>query len=229
MGEKETQDVHVWKSVYMYAAAALVFCVLIIAVINLQVVHGRDNSEMSQRNRLEKWEVPADRGVIFDRNGDKIATNIPSFNVVAVPSEVDDESLDETWSLLSKILGASVDEITAKYNDAVESDPLTKKVLLVQDVDRDKILAVGSHSDELAGVRVEHSSKRNYVGGNAFAHLLGYTGEATEDQIAEDEGVDMGDIVGQDGLEYFYDDKFRGTKGEQIVEIDACRQIGGIQ
>ncbi|GAG49773.1 unnamed protein product, partial [marine sediment metagenome] len=56
-------------------------------------------------------------------------------------------------------------------------------------------------------------------------HILGYTGDASTDQIDANEDVDLGDVVGQDGIEYQYDDVLRGEKGVQIIEIDASMNV----
>ncbi len=214
-----------WRTIYLYVFSAVVFAILSIAMVNLQIVHGHEYSRQSEYNRLEEHVIQADRGIIYDRNGNKLAVNVPSFNVVLDPREMSEDDADQYWTYLEGILGISADDLSAKYEEAMDFDPMTKKIVLAQDVTRDQILEIRAESDSLKGVWVDYASKRKYTGGSVFSHILGYTGEADEDLVESDEDVDMGDIVGREGIEYSYDERFRGTKGVRVIEIDAMQNV----
>jgi len=225
VGSVESQHEKGWKSLYIYLISGFLFSVLFVGAVNLQIVHGRENISKSQRNRLEEYEVQADRGVIYDRNGEKIAVNVPSFNISIDPRKINEEDLPHVWGLLGGMLEIESDTLSEQFKSILEQEPLTLSILLAQDVSRDDVLFVRSHADDLPGVQVEYSSKREYVGGKAFSHILGYTGDASTEQIDNNLGIFVGDIVGQDGIEYQYDSRLRGTKGKKIIEIDASYNI----
>lgn len=210
---------------YLYVCACIVFVIILAGIVNLQVVKGKENAERSTQNRLDEIEVDADRGVIYDRNGEKLATNVPSFNVILNPSNLERETINQSLLKVSGILEVSVETLEAAYRDVLEKDNLQKRILLAQDVSRDKILEVRSHTDELDGIEIEYATKRNYLGGPAFSHLLGYTGLASESQIEDRADLGLGDIVGQEGLEYQYDVRLQGRKGVKIVEVDSLMNI----
>ncbi len=87
---------------------------------------------------------------------------------------------------------------------------------------RDAML-VESHRLDLPGVMVEVESQRNYPGGVTAAHLLGYVGEISPEQLEKPEfsGLHQGSIVGQYGVEKSFDRHVRGQAGQKNVEVDA--------
>lgn len=222
-GSTKTQSV--WRVIFLYTSVAIIFVTLFIAMVNLQVVHGLENRMRSEDNSIEEHVIQPDRGVIFDRNGKKLAINVPSFDLILDPREVEEDELSDVWELLSDVVDLSSEDLEKKYDETLEAEPLARRVLLAQDITRDQVLEVRSLADELPGVWIDYSSKRNYVGGNEFSQILGYTGEADQELIESTEGVDMGDIVGREGVESFYDERFRGEKGRRIVEIDAAQNV----
>lgn len=82
---------------------------------------------------------------------------------------------------------------------------------------------VESHRLDMPGVMIQVESQRNYPGGVTAAHLLGYVGEISADQLEKPEFLDLhqGSIVGQYGVEKSYDRHMRGMAGQKSVEVDA--------
>lgn len=226
VGPENGSEQTAWRTLFLYVGSAFAFGVLMISSINLQLVRGNEYLDTSQQNRLEEHEIQPDRGLIYDRNGEKIAVNVSSFNLMINPREAgDDQELASTLELISQVTKEPLEEIRERFDEALEFDSSTQRVLLVQDVSRDEVLKIRSHSDELSGVWIDSSSKRKYVGGKTFSHVVGYTGEVTQDMLDDNEDLSMADIVGLDGVEYTYDKNMRGIKGIQIVEIDAAQNV----
>ncbi|MEA3357680.1 MAG: penicillin-binding transpeptidase domain-containing protein [Patescibacteria group bacterium] len=221
----ESEGKNGWRIVYLYVTTALGFGVLFMAVVNLQLVHGRDYAELSKQNRLDEHVVQPDRGIIYDRFGEKIAINVPCFNIMFNPREVEDDEISEVFNLLGGIIEKAPEEFDAKLLEAIDIDPQAQKVLMAHDVSRDFVLSVLSHTDELIGIWIDYSSKRNYIGGEAFSHIIGYTGEADLEFVEANIDVDTGDVVGREGIEYFYDERFRGERGSRIVETDVAQNV----
>ncbi|NJL16963.1 MAG: penicillin-binding protein 2 [Nitrospira sp.] len=82
---------------------------------------------------------------------------------------------------------------------------------------------VESHRLDMPGVMIQVESQRNYPGGLIAAHILGYVGEISGDQLEKPEFIDLhqGSIVGQYGIEKSYDRHMRGMAGQKNVEVDA--------
>jgi penicillin-binding protein 2 len=214
-----------WRVLYLYVITSLIFAFLFIGLINLQVVQGHENSRRSQQNRLEEHVIQPDRGVIYDRNGKKVVTNVPSFDVILNPQELSEEDIENSLNFVAEVVETKESELKDKYKEAIEVDPMTERVLLAQDVDRDQVLKIRAATDNVHGVWIDYSSKRKYPEKEILSHILGYTGEASPEFIEENEDVDVGDIVGKDGVEYHYDKDLRGEKGVRILEINASQNI----
>ncbi len=225
LGNKSPDSNFQWGSLYLYLSTVAVFGTLILSVINLQVVHGREYENRSERNRLEEHIVQPDRGVVYDRNGEKLTANLPSFNVVFNPIDIEEEVINDVILGLSNVLAISEEELASRYEESYDIDPMVQKILMAQDVDRNKVLVLRSMNDSLPGVWIDYSSKRNYFDSEIYSHLIGYTGEADPETLEEDPDVELGDIVGREGIELFYDSRLRGIKGKRIVEIDATQRV----
>jgi penicillin-binding protein 2 len=70
---------------------------------------------------------------------------------------------------------------------------------------------------------LEIDSLRSYPYKDAFAHVLGYVGQISKEELADplDSDYQAGDIIGKSGIEQQYEPKLRGVDGKQLFEIDA--------
>ena len=82
---------------------------------------------------------------------------------------------------------------------------------------------IEAHRLDLPGVMVQVESRRNYLGGVAASHVLGYVGEVSAEQLDKPEFAELhqGSIVGQYGVEKFFDQNVRGMAGQKNIEVDA--------
>ncbi len=91
-------------------ALVVTFFVLIGRMFQLQVVQGETFRERSNNNRYDLIELPAKRGVIYDRNGTILARNRPSFEIAVVPEDIpfdDPDTLQDEEALeIEKVLHA---------------------------------------------------------------------------------------------------------------------------
>ncbi len=95
----------------------------------------------------------------------------------------------------------------------------SKKVKLIS---REEALELEVKNDPKS-VDLEVDNVRTYLMGEKFAHVLGYVGEISEDQlkIEEFKKYHLGDRVGQSGLEFQYEKLLRGKDGGEIIEVDS--------
>lgn len=71
---------------------------------------------------------------------------------------------------------------------------------------------------------VEFGLERSYVYGPATAHLLGYVGSVTADNLKDDPSLAPTDLIGRTGLEQHFDQQLRGQAGKEVYEINAMGQ-----
>jgi len=84
-------------------AAMVMFALLLVQVWRLQIVKGQQYSELADRVRFREIELPAQRGVIYDRDGEILVRNIPSFVVSIVPADLPDDE-DKVRAIVTRLV-----------------------------------------------------------------------------------------------------------------------------
>jgi len=184
----------------------------------LQIIRGSDMRATSENNRIRLTRLPAARGLVYDRFGDLLVDNRPSFDVVLVPEDARDRA--ETLSMLAQHLGEPVDDLDRRIR-APSRRPPYAGIVVERDVEWDDVVALETHQLDLPGVSIQVQPRRSYPHGPLASHLLGYVGEASDRELSDDARRRPGDIIGKGGLERVWDDELRGTAGGQQVEVDA--------
>ena len=196
----------------------LVFSVLVSRLWRLQVREGENLRSLSENNRLRLKRTPPLRGVVYDRQGQVLVDNRPSFNVVLVPEDSPD--VKATLRALSNYLADN----TLLKGELLPHNPRRPSyegVVLAKDVTWSTLVAVESHQLDIPGVTVEISTKRQYSLDGLAAHLLGYVGEVNSQEMALFPGYRMGDLIGKIGIEKKWEADLRGQGGGQQIEVDA--------
>ncbi|MCL6472775.1 MAG: penicillin-binding protein 2 [Firmicutes bacterium] len=197
-----------------------IFTILISRLWFLQVMGGQMYMELAEGNYIRVIPVDAPRGLIYDRNGQVLVNNRPSTGVSVSPQIA--EKYPESLKKLSKILGMSIGEIKEKIAEK-KVDPLKPRVIKWDLTDQ--VLAyIEEHKMELLGVDIVTEPIRSYPHGTLGAHILGYIGEISEQEMAKlkDTGDYMlGDTIGKTGVESIYEKILRGEKGSQQLEVNA--------
>lgn len=191
----------------------------------LQVIKGEYHREMADNNRIRLIPNRPPRGRILDRYGRTIADNKLSYSVFLEPLEVRPKLWPETLGRLSSYVGIPEDQMAKKLRVAGYSSPYPVRIL--QGVDAKLVTTLRERSQELPGVKVDVELLRAYPNGKIASHLVGYTGEISEEQLANrrDQGYRLGDIIGKAGVERLLDPDLHGQWGGEQVEVDAAGQV----
>ena len=199
------------------------FTALVGRLWTMQLVSSEDYAEQAERNRTSTVYTQAPRGRILDRNGREIVGNRPSLTVVASSEVLDDEV---EIRLLANLLGMPAQAVRRKIQDTSEGQQSLRTVSV--DVSRRVVAYIGEHSELFPGVDVQERTQRSYPHGSLAAHVVGYTGTVTSEQLKASENAEEGDIVyrsgdvvGQTGVELQYESVLQGVRGEQSVYVDA--------
>ena len=197
----------------------LVGGVLLVAFFRIQVLSSSRYRLRSEMNRLRSVPVPAPRGLILDRNGVVLAENEPGYSVGMLASSED--SLVATLKRIASIAHLTPDDID-QARRAFRRAPY-RPVIVRRDAPFDLVSALEERRVVIPGLVIQAEPKRRYPFGPAAAHVVGYVGEISEEELASDTipGARPGLLVGRDGLEKEYDDRLRGEDGERFVEVDA--------
>lgn len=211
-------------------SAVAVVGVLFARLWSMQLISKDDYTSQAESNRTRRISLPAKRGRILDRNGNELVGNRPSLTVVAKPS-VADESIEV--QLLGNIIGMPPSAVRRRIQD--QSAGAQSDRVVASDVPRRVVAYIGEHSDAFSDIEVEERSVRTYPYGNLAAHVVGYTGTVSQEQLEQssqntDAGsitYETGDTVGQAGIEYSYEDVLQGIRGERNVFVDANGTVLG--
>ncbi|MBI5810627.1 MAG: penicillin-binding protein 2, partial [Deltaproteobacteria bacterium] len=201
-------------------AVSVIFFVLSARLWQLQVFSGDYYRGLAENNRIRTVKSPAPRGMIYDRLGVKLAENRPGFDLYLVPEDVQD--WDKTKAALKNLADITAETVDEKL-DRAEGRPQFQAVKLKEDLTWEDTVKIESSKFELPGVILEVSPKRNYVYGEAVAHLIGYLGEISEKELKETRAgaYGPGDLTGKYGLEKAFEKDLRGVDGGKELEVDA--------
>ena len=199
---------------------ALILAVLVAGLWRLQIVSSDGYKVLAEANRIRKVPVHAPRGRLFDREGRLLVDNYPSVSCYLLREQVKDLNAD--IPLISQGLHIPVDQIQAtlrRYQIAPKYQPIPLK----QDITPDEQAFIEAHRNELPELETLDEQRRLYPRDGFAAHLIGYVGEISEDDLNKTKYAlyDPGDIVGKSGVEQTYDALLRGKDGSRDVIVNS--------
>ncbi|TMA73576.1 MAG: penicillin-binding protein 2 [Deltaproteobacteria bacterium] len=206
------------RLVVAIVSVLLLFALTLGRLWHLQVTEGDQYRSLSENNRIRLKRVRATRGTILDRHGQILVDNRPSFDVALVPEDAHD--VPRTLASLTRLLHADGNEFRSAMQAAANRPPF-EEVILKRDLDWESIVALETHQLDLPGVSVQVGPRRTYPFNDTAAHLLGYVGEVSQQELANRQGYRLGDLIGKAGAERYWEDYLRGIDGGQQVEVDA--------
>jgi len=212
-----------WRSLLVHALLALLFLILIGRYYYLMIVFHEKYAEKANANHIRAVPVLSSRGVIYDRSGNLIVDNAPSYTISAIPLEVNNKP--ESLERLSSVMDVSVEEINRRIVKNRRGSFAPAKVF--SRVPFEKISHLQEHRLELIGVTYSIEPIRNYVSNLDLSHALGYTREINRDDLArysKDLDYEPGDQVGWKGLEKNYETVLHGRRGFRYIEVNALGQ-----
>ncbi len=208
-----------------FVFVAFLLLVLVSRLFFLQIIEHDKHQSLSDKNRLEVLAIPPIRGLIYDRNGELLAENLPSHTLSIVAERVKD--MDALITELQDLIDLSDDQVERFYKRLKQYrrpfEPIPLKIKLSEE----EIAVLAANRIFMDGVIVEAELIRQYPFGEAFAHVLGYVGRINEDEAQElDQGAYAGiRFIGKQGIERQYEDVLLGKAGYQRVETNARGRI----
>lgn len=203
---------------FAFYIALIIFGVFVLRLWYLQVIKGDEYRKIAEGNRLRVVDIPAPRGVIYDRNNNALVRNVLSFDISMVKENIPKDA--GTLSELGQLVGLMPEDIKRR---ARSTENPFEAVKLRQNVSFEEVAKIDARRIDFPGLQVDVTSARGYIFGQASAHVLGYLGNPTPKQmeLPEFSNIPPQSFVGQFGLEKSYDSTLRGISGKKIVEVDA--------
>jgi len=212
------------------ARGALVILAVLLGVLlgtffRLQVLRSSTWALRSESNRLRPLPIPAPRGTIYDRKGRIVADNVPAYSISILPAVPD--SMRATLARLLSHLDLAPEEVEA-LEERMRVEP-RRPLLVAADASFDQVSALEERRASFPRVLIETRPKRRYVDGPAVAHLVGYVGEITREELESPRFRDYEQrmIVGKAGVERVHEERLQGGQGVRYVEVDALGRVVG--
>jgi penicillin-binding protein 2 len=206
------------------------FVILFSRLWFLQVLASDEFQLLAKENRVRRVYSEPPRGRILDRNGVVLVDNRKSLAVT-----VDRELLDRprrasrVLKRLSELLDTPVSEFRARLKDVTVSP--YKPIAIANDVPERAVYVINDNQEDFPRVDVERLPVRVYPQGQIAAHVLGYVGEISREQLESEDFKDVtpsyvaGDIVGKSGVEYSYDRYLRGSPAINKVIVNSADDV----
>lgn len=191
----------------------------------LQLLHGAENRQRADENRIRLMPRNPIRGRLLDRHGRVLATSRLTYNLYVQPREVSDEAWPALRDRLAALLELPANQLEEQRRSGANSEGF--RVQLAENLKPDQVLRFRERFSELPGAEVDVDVLRSYPHGRLGAHVLGYTSGITEEEFQRlrDQGYRIRDRVGRSGLEKVFEAHLRGEWGGQQVEVNAAGQV----
>ena len=197
---------------------------LLVRLFAMQVTSNTQYQALAEANRTTVEAIPSTRGLIYDRNGTPLVTNVASYSVKIRPADLPDSQRQQVVDELASLIGKDPTDI----NIALDSNPGSRYDLVRVATDVDPTVAdfIAESNQELPGVYVDIETRRNYVYGPLLSQILGYTGPINGTELSDlsSQGYLPDDLIGRAGVEATYEQQLRGTYGLETIERDASGQ-----
>ncbi len=196
------------------------FFVLLVRLAYLQVIQHDKFSTLAYNNQMRTVPIDPQRGLIFDRNGILLAENTPIYSLEIIPSNV--KNLTNTLEKLQTILELSEQEIQSfrklfKFKYRLESIPVKSRL------SEEEVAKFSVNKHLFNDVEIIARLSRNYLFDYSLAHLIGFTGQISEQdlkilEVNKYRGIHQ---IGKIGIEKAAEEILRGKPGYKKVETDA--------
>ncbi|MGB0663511.1 MAG: penicillin-binding protein 2 [Pontibacterium sp.] len=209
-------------------AGALVFVVLALIFARyyyLQVVEHDRYAALSEDNRIQYQPVAPTRGLLFDRNGQLLADNQPTFRLTLLKEEAG--NIDEALAEIGQLIELSESDIERFYKRLDQRRRPHSTVPLKFRLTDEEIALLSVNYHRLPGVSVEADLTRYYPHGETLVHALGYVGRIndSEAQRLDKDEYAATHYVGKLGVEKYFESQLHGKVGYQKVEVNARGRV----
>ena len=214
--------------------ASIIFFVLGIVifaqVFSLQVLNFDSYESAALNNKTETLAIQPLRGIIYDRNNNILVNNIPSFDLIIVPSRI--KNLDELLEHISSFInleGLKIEDFRLQFSEAKK---FNRELTLKRNITEEEKIKFAVRGHLFEAVFVEQRYLRNSLYPELFSHALGYVGNPSEEKLTSlrtqlnslnniEQTYTSGLIEGKIGAENIYDNFLSGEFGTKQREVDA--------
>lgn len=210
---------------FVTAVVTAVMAIIIMArYVDLQINRHQNFATHSDNNRVHVRPAPPSRGLIYDRNGELLADNRPTYSLTIVRER--SESLDSLLANVTELIDISDEDIKRFRKRLKRRKPFEQTPLKYNLTEEERgILAVNGF--RLQGAEITARLTRFYPNHELFAHVIGYVGRINERESQNIDAIAYSgtDSIGKIGIEKYYEKQLLGTVGSENVETNARGRV----
>ncbi|MEJ6767319.1 MAG: penicillin-binding protein 2 [Gammaproteobacteria bacterium] len=220
------------RLVLIYFFFGILFSFFIYQIYSLQVSSFSEYTSASLKNKTRDMLVQPARGIIYDRSGNILVNNVPSYSLIIKPWKI--ESLDSFISSIGKIILLNEKEMNYVNENFKKKAAYNRELTVKSNLTSEEIakFEVRSYKYPNAFIDVRYSRQSKYP--DLFSHAIGYVGGVSNDQLSDilsEQKLKQietlykysnGYLIGKTGIEYTYDNLLRGSFGKKTYEVDAA-------
>lgn len=187
-------------------------------------VTSRDKYELlAEQNRISMRLLAPTRGDIIDRYGRPIATSTTDYRVNVIPEET--EELQETLNALEAYIPISKRD-NERIHKAAKRQRSFVPISVANNLDWKTFSNLNVNMPDLPGIQPDAGKTRFYPERELAAHIIGYVGSVSEEELTGDPLLEMPDFkIGKNGIERILDEKLRGSAGSSQVEVNVLGRM----
>ncbi|TET97351.1 MAG: penicillin-binding protein 2 [Anaerolineales bacterium] len=228
-----------------YLIIIVILLIFIGRLFSLQIIQGESYRQIADDNRFDDVSIPAQRGVIYDRNDFQLVRNIPEYRVMVTPALLPDSNAEKEliYRRISGLTGVPLDQegpiaapcipgrgVLQLINEGLTNRPFDAWPIAC-DVDETVARVLREEQIDLPGVSVIAVPVRDYTTGELTAAMVGYMGPipaGLADYYEELGFLKERDKIGYAGIEVgylgMYQEILAGQNGLKLVERDVAGQ-----
>ncbi len=209
--------------IFLQSLIGALFIVLASRFWYLQILRGQEYTRLADANRVRIEKILAPRGLIYDRFGEPLASNNLVFDVVLVREDCPD--VESALSNMANLLSIPKTIMKENYSALAPYVTIFDPIPILENITFEQVAKIENSLMFLPGISIQTQSRRYYPDSNAFAHILGYVAKANREELEDNKDLNMGDSIGKQGLERFFEANLRGVKGEYRNQRDALGKV----
>lgn len=192
-------------------------------IFYLQILQGDKYRELAEKNRISVRRSIPQRGIVFDREGRRLAQNKKNFQAVLIREEAKDYK--KTLTSFKQLIPIE-EEAYERIMREIKRKKAFMPVQLKENLTFDEVALIQLNAPDLTGIQIEEGLTRQYPYGSSTAPVVGYVSlmnEQDEEKMPLDSPfMDLaGYRIGRTGVEYSFEEKLRGVPGIERKEVNA--------
>ena len=196
---------------------------LVVGLAYFQLLKADRYVELASENRLRMIRLLPPRGNIYDAGGVPLAVNVRTFDIKVYPMDLTKDS--DVLGVSGLFSRHGIPMTAEKLREGMEKQYVApyRAVSIATNLTLAQVSDLVMDPEFPQYLFPSPVWRRIYPGGTLVAHVMGYVGEITRDELEDQRDLyyQGGDIVGKNGIEAMYEEELRGVVGEQVVEVDS--------